>query len=138
MLQVFHDLTPVQLAGAFFGNYILDSLKGVMYYLGMEDTSMANGHTKTQLVPVKDSTHPFVQKALFEKALKRFFIGGFDQAQHTTADSLAWSMQFELDLWEEGEDGCELKTKRDVNRARKFVQDFGKSEWVATLKKSAQ
>jgi hypothetical protein len=94
---------------------------------------MANGHTKTQLVPVKDSTHPFVQKALFEKALKRFFIGGFDPAHHTSADSLAWSMQFELDLYEEAEE-CELKTKRDINRARKFVQDFGKSEWVSTLK----
>lgn len=95
----------------------------------------STSRTKTQLVPVKDSQFPTVQKALFNKALKRFFIGGFDQAHHTTADSLAWSMQFELDLYEEGQDDCELKTKRDVNRARKFVQDFGKSEWVANLKK---
>jgi len=102
----------------------------------MERAIASTARSKTQLVPVKDSKFPTVQKALFEKALKRFFIGGFDPAQHTTADSLAWSVQFELDLWEEGEDGCELKTKRDVNRARKFVQDFGKSEWVASLKKS--
>lgn len=89
------------------------------------------GRIKTQLVPVKDSGSPIVQKALFNKALKRFFIGGFDPAQHTTADALAWTMRFELDLYEEGEDGCELKTKRDVIRARKFVQDFGKSVWAS-------
>jgi hypothetical protein len=94
-------------------------------------TSTPTSCTKTQLVYAKDSKHPVVQKALFAKALKRFFIGGFDQAQHTTADSLAWSMQFELDLYKEGQDDCDLKTKRDVDRARKFVQDFGKSEWAS-------
>ena len=97
-----------------------------------ESTVTSPSRTTTQLVPVKDSKHPVVQKALFVKALKRFFIGGFDSAQHTTADALAWAMQFELDLYEEGQGGCDLKTKRDVKRAQKFVQDFGKSEWVAT------
>jgi hypothetical protein len=60
----------------------------------------------------------------FEKALKRFFISGYDSAQHRTAQDLAWAMLHELDLHEEGEEN-ELPTSRLRARAKAFVVEFG-------------
>jgi hypothetical protein len=62
----------------------------------------------------------------FEKALKRFFLSGYDPAQHKTAQDLAFSMLHELDLHEEGEDN-ELTTARLRTRAKAFITEFGDS-----------
>jgi hypothetical protein len=67
---------------------------------------------------------PEHKSATFEKALKRFFIGGYDSAQHRTAPDLAWAMLHELDLYEEGEEN-ELPTAKLRARAKAFVAEFG-------------
>jgi len=67
---------------------------------------------------------PDPKLVIFEMALKRFFISGYDSAQHRTAQDLAWAMLHELDLYEEGEES-ELPTARLRARAKAFVLEFG-------------
>jgi hypothetical protein len=63
----------------------------------------------------------------FIQAQHRFFIDGMDlMGQHKTAEDLAFSMQFEIDLYNEGQEDTQIKTVRDLRRAKKFVSDFSK------------
>jgi len=61
----------------------------------------------------------------FQKAVKKFFIGGLDlMGQHRTVADLVFGMRHELDLHAEGETN-DLKTARDLNRAKAYVAEFG-------------
>ena len=56
-----------------------------------------------------------------DRATREFFIGGIDLVgQHHNPSDLAFSMQHEIDLHNEGEPN-ELVTSADVRRAQKFV-----------------
>lgn len=56
-----------------------------------------------------------------DRAVREFFIGGIDLVgQHFTPSDLAFSMQHEIDLHNEGEDN-ELDTPSKMRRAKKYV-----------------
>lgn len=47
---------------------------------------------------------------------------GFDPLAQTTVEDLVWLATIELDLHEEGQDGC--CTKREANKLRRFIKKY--------------
>jgi hypothetical protein len=56
------------------------------------------------------------------------FIAGIDPLYHITPERLAERVRFELDLWEEGEPECDIKTKAQEKKARAFLEAITKAE----------
>lgn len=49
----------------------------------------------------------------------------FDQFAQTTVADLCWIVQHEIDLYNEGQDGCDIRTARDLAACRRFLARFG-------------
>ncbi len=50
------------------------------------------------------------------------FIKGLDPHWHINNERLFDRVQFELDLWDEGEPECDIKSEAQANKARKYLE----------------
>lgn len=64
----------------------------------------------------------------FEEANKKIpnFIRGFDPLAHKTTGDLKDLVQFEIDLYEEGEPESDIVNEEEYKQAKKFVKSIRK------------
>jgi hypothetical protein len=109
----------------------LRKLGGTRFYKdkGLRATETLCGAELTSYdVRLKDKAvswaeHSVCQECLFRKALATLPVGGFDPFSHKTVEDLKSLARFELDLYDEGDDGAAIKSRKEYARVKRWVDN---------------